>query len=240
MSYKVAICDDEICTCKNLEEMLRKAFMSVGVSANIDVFYSGEKIVQYLKYGNTYDFIFLDIELYELNGVDVGKYIRNGQNNIETQIVFISSKTSYAMELFAVQPLDFIVKPISEKSVLNAINKGMRYLGNSNQFFYQFQKETKRVNCSDIIYFKSELRTVVIVTTSGEEVFYSRIATLKDELPDYFVQIHQSYIINLYKVKSFKINEIIMINDEHVPVSRKYKSLLRTKTLSKMIQENEP
>lgn len=241
MSYKVAICDDEICTCKNLEEMLRKAFMSVGVSANIDVFYSGEKIVQYLKYGNTYDFIFLDIELYELNGVDVGKYIRNGQNNIETQIVFISSKTSYAMELFAVQPLDFIVKPISEKSVLNAINKGMRYLGNSDQFFsYQFQKETKRINCSDIIYFKSELRTVVIVTTSGEEVFYSRIATLKDELPDYFVQIHQSYIINLYKVKSFKINEIIMINNEHVPVSRKYKSLLRTKTLSKMIQENEP
>ncbi len=242
MSYKVAICDDEMCTCKILEEMLKKAFMSIGVGANIDVFYSGEKIVQYLKYGNTYDFIFLDIELFELNGVDVGKYIRNAQNNIETQIVFISSKTSYAMELFAVQPLDFIVKPISEKNVLDAINKGMRYLGNSDQFFtYQFQKETKRIHCSDIIYFKSELRTVVIVSAGGEEVFYSKIATVKDELPDYFVQIHQSYIINLYKVKSFRLNEVIMFNDEHLPVSRKYKSLLRTKTLSKMmIQENEP
>ena len=146
------------------------------------------------------------------------------------------------MELFAVQPLDFIVKPISEKNVLDAINKGMRYLGNSDQFFtYQFQKETKRIHCSDIIYFKSELRTVVIVSAGGEEVFYSKIATVKDELPDYFVQIHQSYIINLYKVKSFRLNEVIMFNDEHLPVSRKYKSLLRTKTLSKMmIQENEP
>lgn len=236
MSYKVAICDDEICTCKYLEDVLEKYFASLGSNANIDVFYSGEKIVQYLKYGNKYDFIFLDIELYELNGVDVGKFIRDGQNNIDTQIVFISSKTSYAMELFAVQPLDFIVKPISEKSVFTAVNKGMKYLGNSDQFFtYQFQKETRRIHCSDILYFKSERRTVIVVTIRGEEVFYSRIATLKDELPDCFVQIHQSYVINLYKVTSIKVNEVIMINGEHIPVSRKYKSILRTKTMSKMI-----
>ncbi len=239
MSYKVAICDDEICTCQHLEEVLEKVFCSMGVGIKIDVFYSGEKIVQYLKCGNKYDFIFLDIELYELNGVDVGKYIREGQNNLDTQIVFISSKTSYAMELFAVQPLDFVVKPISEKSLLDAINKGMKYLGNSEHFFvYQFQKETKRICCSDILYFKSELRIVTVVTTSGEEVFYSRLATVKEELPDYFVQIHQSYLINLYRVKSFKVNEVVMIDGNNIPVSRKYKSTLRTRTMVEMNREN--
>jgi len=236
MLYKVAICDDEICTCKYLEDIIEKTFALVGASASIDVFYSGEKIVQYLKYGNKYDFLFLDIELYELNGVDVGKFVRDEQNNIDTQIVFISSKTSYAMELFSVQPLDFIVKPISEKSVLDVVNKGIKYLCNSEQFFsYQFRKEIKRVHCSDILYFKSVRRTVIVVTINGEEAFYSRIATLIDDLPDCFVQIHQSYVINLYKVKSFKVNEIVMLNGEHIPVSRKYKSALRTKTMSKMI-----
>ena len=61
--------------------------MSIGVGANIDVFYSGEKIVQYLKYGNTYDFIFLDIELFELNGVDVGKYKRRLYSYLQKQVM---------------------------------------------------------------------------------------------------------------------------------------------------------
>lgn len=236
MSYNVAICDDEICTCKILEEEIEKAFRLLGECAEIDVFYSGEKIIQYLELGNKYDYVFLDIELYKINGVDVGKYIREEQGNVETQIVFVSSKTSYAMELFAMQPLDFIIKPICESDVKNAIKRGMKYLGKANSFFsFNFKKETKRIPLIDILYFKSELRTVVIRTINGEECFYSRLSSVKDSLPDCFVQVHQSYIVNLLRVKTFRINEIVMVSGECVPISRKYKRSLKTEAMLEIL-----
>ena len=48
---------------------------------------------------NPYDLIFLDIELPRMNGVAVGKYIRESLNNETVQIAYISSKQQYAMDI---------------------------------------------------------------------------------------------------------------------------------------------
>ena len=61
--------------------------------------------------------LFLDIELITTDGIQVGKFIREELKNLETTIIYISSKSSYAMQLFQVQPLGFLIKPLEvEKS----------------------------------------------------------------------------------------------------------------------------
>ena len=67
--------------------------------------------------------LFLDIELPKMNGVAVGQYIRETLKNETIQIAYISSKQEYAMELFEMRPINFLVKPLYEKKIENVIDK---------------------------------------------------------------------------------------------------------------------
>lgn len=69
----------------------------------VDVYYDGESFCRALDNGDGYHLVFLDIELAEMNGVGVGHYIRERKNNNRMQIVFISGKRDYAMELFEIR-----------------------------------------------------------------------------------------------------------------------------------------
>lgn len=97
-----------------IETMLNQIADQLNIHVEISVWFSGETLQDYLNKGNRVDLVFLDIELMRLSGIDLGHYIRKELNNINIQIVYISSKTSYAIKLFKTQPYDFLIKPIKE------------------------------------------------------------------------------------------------------------------------------
>ncbi len=63
-----------------------------------------------------YDILFLDIELFRMTGIEAGDFIRNRLEDRSMQIIYISGKSSYARELFKTQPMDFLVKPITQQN----------------------------------------------------------------------------------------------------------------------------
>lgn len=67
---------------------------------------------QFICEGACFDIVFLDIELPKISGIDIGKKIRDEMHDETTKIVYISGKDSYAMGLFDVRPLNFLIKPI--------------------------------------------------------------------------------------------------------------------------------
>ena len=111
--YRIGICDDDKELCSGLEEQIYSIAKELSLKADVEVWYSGEGILKDLQKGMELDLIFLDIELIQANGVSVGRFIRNDMEDIHTHIVYISSKQTYAMQLFQIQPLEFLVKPVS-------------------------------------------------------------------------------------------------------------------------------
>ena len=80
-------------------------------------------------------------------------------------IIFISSKDSYAMELFEIHPYDFLVKPIDKNKVCKIVNKLFQLNEQDERFFvYYFNKKQYRVTTGSIIYFISERKNIHIVT----------------------------------------------------------------------------
>jgi len=49
-----------------------------------------------------------------------------------------------------------------------------------------------------------------------------KISRLKEKLPEYFLRIHRSIIVNRDKIQSFN-KEWITVNENDLPLSRKYK-----------------
>lgn len=70
-----------------------------------------------------------------LNGVEVGKKIRDQLCNETSQIVYISGKDSYAMELFDVRPLNFLIKPLQKEKIEVVVRKAIDLVDKGNQFF---------------------------------------------------------------------------------------------------------
>ena len=108
-------------------------------------------------------FDFLDIELNKLNGVELGVKIRSEFRNEDTQIVYISAKESYAMKLFQIRPLNFLVKPISVNKICFVVKKALE-LNNKSEFFkFKVGSHLHKRKVKDILYFEGQGRQVKMV-----------------------------------------------------------------------------
>ena len=123
--FRIAICDDEPAICSQIERIVLDFGRKTSHYIEVDVYFSGEELYQYLEDGPYYDIIFLDIELKKLNEIDVGRKIRSDLKNEAILIVYISGRDSYAMELFEVRPMHFLVKPIRTERIMTVLEKGM-------------------------------------------------------------------------------------------------------------------
>ena len=122
--FCIGICDDDEGLCGELEKMLYDYGKEHKIQMNIDIWYQGESLCRFLRENKKIlDVLFLDIELLTTNGIEVGRFIREEQENMETAIVYISANSSYAMDLFRVQPTDFLIKPLDKIKVGNVMNR---------------------------------------------------------------------------------------------------------------------
>ena len=51
---------------------------------------------------------------------------------------------------------------------------------------------------------------------------------MEEHLPDYFMRIHRSYIINLTKIQEVNKNRVIMDSDTYLPIGDLYKEAFQT------------
>ena len=92
--FCIGICDDDEGLCGELEKMLYDYGKENKLQMNIDIWYQGESLCRFLRENKKIlDVLFLDIELLTTNGIEVGRFIREEQENMETAIVYISAKS---------------------------------------------------------------------------------------------------------------------------------------------------
>lgn len=230
MQIDIAICDDEEFICNYIEKELVKLEVEQNEEYIIEKFCSGKDLYEGLK-NKQYHLIFLDIELPEIDGVEIGRYIREIQKNNITQIVYISANREYAMDLFKVRPLDFLIKPLDEKKIKEIMTLFVSLNDDSNDVFYYKKGYTEcKVNICDIIYFSRENRQVTIYTLHGEDTFYSSLESIYEQLEEYgFLFIHKSYIVNIKFISKIKYDQLWMINQKNLPISQSRRKEIRDK-----------
>lgn len=153
--FCIGICDDEKETCAQLEEWCYKYGKEKNINVEVYVWYTGESLCDdILNHKEYLDVLFLDIELITTDGIRVGNFIREELKNLETTIIYISSKSSYAMQLFQVQPLGFLIKPLEVEGVEKILNKCIQLYEMKNQEFEYFSKGIfYKIPYKEIIYF---------------------------------------------------------------------------------------
>lgn len=230
---KIAICDDIIEITSHLEDIIFEISKKNLINVDIEVFFSGYDLLRYINNGNDFDLIFLDIEMENINGIQVGNEIREFIGDNDTQIVYISGTNKYAMDLFKIRPFDFLVKPLDLDKVEDVFLTYLRTNDKNTYFSYQKGRAYNRVEIKDIMFFEGNNRKVNIVSKDCTDSFYGSINEVYENVNNIgFIYIHKSYIVNTLYIKHYMYDKVILFNDKELPISQSRRKSIRGKLLS--------
>ena len=100
--------------------------------------------------------------------------------------------------------------------------------------FVKTDKKLVKIFYKDITIIKGLGNYVEVHTLDGKRyIYYKTLRDLIDSLPDEFMRVHNSYIINLINIESFEDNQLLC-GDIKIAVAKSYKDCL-AKALSKMM-----
>lgn len=230
------IVDDEPNAVKLLEDHIQKVPFLQLKQKCFDAF----EAISFLQKERV-DIIFLDINMPEMSGMELAAVLPKDQG-----IIFTSAYSSYALEGYEYNAVDYLLKPITIKRFLQAVYKARRYFpavateadpGGSLQADYMFIKTGKqivKIEYQKVLYFEAVKEYVNIVSTEGKNLVYKRMKQLELQLPVSFIRIHNSYIINLDRLEKIADNYAI-IGQAKLPVSASYREQLLSLVEKKLL-----
>lgn len=175
----MCIYDDDIEFSLLFEKLLYRYAEENDKEIDVEIFQGGENAAFQIAQ-NEYDILFLDIDLGDVKGFEIGKQIRDELKNNKIQIVYISGDTSYAMELFKTRPFDFVVKPVEKKKLFKMLDTYFSIFSGKNKYLhYRWLKQDHIIKQDNIIYLQSIGRKVVAKTFDGDVEFYDKLNYLK-------------------------------------------------------------
>lgn len=217
----IAIIDDDRSMCDELVRLLRIYEIEHTLNLNISVYYDGENLLADMEEGVHFDLLLLDIELAEINGVDVGNYIRKHNKDYMCQIIYISSKTGYALELFQIRPFDFLIKPITPDILFSCLDEYTNLFLNEDYFEFTIKGTQKRIPVNRIMYFESNGRKIFIYCISGKQEYYGKLSDLLEiDILKNFIMIHKSFFVNISHVADYRYETLITSDGTELSISK--------------------
>ena len=245
MKIKVLAIDDEPLALQQLVTYINKVpFLELAAQ-----FQSAVEARAFLEQDNA-DAIFCDINMPDLNGMDFIKSLA-----APPLIVFTTAYSEYAVEGFRVNAVDYLLKPFSLQDFQRAANKLLTQLTaltsplstlpsnlsplTSDYVFLKTDYRVIKVNIADIRYIEA-MSEYLKVWREGETKPIITLLSMKkieESLPDYFMRIHRSYIINLKKITEVNKNRVFLSEDTSIPIGDLYKEAFQAFIDSKYLSK---
>lgn len=208
--------------------------MAKKVDSSVHIFETGsaKEALEYAS-DNEIKALFLDIHLEDYSGIELAKQIRKMSVYEFAPIVFITAILTRELEAFRqIHCYDYIVKPFTEEELENAFKKILiNYVSSTDEdkeekFKLEFKGFTLLIDMKDIMYVEYKNR-IIVITTRKETIKYRHIALkkFKKSLPENFIQIHQSIIVNMQYIEIVELcKQRLKLTEADVilPVGRSY------------------
>ncbi|WP_037320566.1 LytTR family DNA-binding domain-containing protein [Salegentibacter sp. Hel_I_6] len=208
---KTIIIEDEKPAARRLQRMLSRLNIETAI-----MLHSVAEAVDWFNSNDHPDLIFLDIQLSDGISFEIFDQVET-----ESAVIFTTAYDEYALKAFKLNSVDYLLKPIDEEELANAVVKFKEnYLKKSphidfnafrkiletgnkpdykTRFTIQVGQHLKIIPANDICCFYSENKASYLTTTSGRN--YPLDVSLenleKDLDPDKFFRINRKAIVNI-------------------------------------------
>ncbi|MDR2022364.1 MAG: LytTR family DNA-binding domain-containing protein [Hungatella sp.] len=219
----IAICEDSMQMLGKLEMLVYECYNGDDRQFTCDTFLSGEEMLNSISKDHTqYQIYILDIEMKAINGLETASMIRKTDQN--AAIIFVTSHSELMQEAFDVLAFHYLIKPINEEKAKQVILRAIEAQSQrKTTFHYKVKKKISTLCFEQIEYFESYKRKIYIHLTDGADEYYGK---LKDVLGQAgaggFVQVHNSYVVNMDYIKFTDALHVILRSGAKIPITKKY------------------
>ena len=241
---KVLIIEDERISAIRLEKLIREIDDTIEVEGPLA---SVSEVVEHLRRHNDYDLIFADIRLSDSDVFTAFQEIMPA-----SFVIFTTAYDEYAMQAIKNHGIDYLLKPIDEKDLRQAIQKlslGVKEnTGKLHQVMGDMTHYKERLivykgeeliplQVSEILYFSKESKELLCMTAEGKQ-YHVRNMTMQDleeQLnPEKFFRLNRQYFIHIRALKRITpfFNSKLKVRlchcqDEEILVSRERSILFK-------------
>lgn len=196
---KIAIVEDEVMYAQQLQEFLHQYEKENEEIFDITVYSDGDQIVN--RYQSQYDIILMDVEMKFMDGMAAAEEIR--RVDTEVVIIFITNMAQYAIRGYAVDALDYVLKPVSYFGFSQKLNRAISRMKKreSKIVMVNIKGGTVRLNIANIYYIESQGHTLILHTILGNYETSGTMKNMEEKLADMnFFRGNKGYLINLRHV----------------------------------------
>lgn len=207
---RIGILEDEHAVAEKIKSYVVEYFGGLGKEAEVFTYSDAFGLLE--NYHADLDVLFMDIQMNLMNGMEAAKLIR--QSDPHVIIVFVTNLAQYAVEGYAVNAFDFILKPVDYKGFSMKLDRICKELDHKkpNEFINVKTKEgITRLNISDVSFI--EVRAHNLIYHAGGESYTTRgvLKNVAQELEKhYFSLCNSCYLVNLAYVR--KVNKTVLLS----------------------------
>lgn len=243
--YKVAIVDDDEVSLENISFELKKdiRFSLAGTARNGK---QGKKLIAKVQP----DLLFLDVEMPDMTGLELLREIRDSVT-WNMRVIFYTAYDKYMIEAIREAAFDYLLKPFDERDLKDILARFIKQVEqgqkipipacalphNTGQTFIVFTptNDMRALRPAEIGFFRycSDRKQWEVILNNQPPLTLRRGMTA-EQITQYspcFVQIHQSYIINIDYLMLIKDNKCVLYPPfdqvTELLVSKKYKKELQ-------------
>lgn len=205
----IAIVDDEESYVSEIQKYLNQYSRESGETIKTTVFNDGDSIVH--KYRSQFDIILMDVEMRFMDGMSAAEEIRRADS--EVVIIFITQTPQYAIRGYAVEALDYLLKPISYFAFSQCLGRAISRMKKrrSKPITVNIKGGTARFDAHDIYYVESSGHSMIYHTSSGSYESSSTMREIEESLSELgFFRASKWYLINLAYVDSYRDGELVL------------------------------
>ncbi len=167
------------------------------------------------------DLLFLDIQMPEIKGTDFAGLL----GNLNLKVVFTTAYSDYAIQGFELSAMDYLLKPITFNRFMSAVEKYPsmdKAAGSMSYVVIKSGYDFHRVSTNEILYIESDSEYAIYRLRGGGKIIANQsLRKLLTELPDTFMRVHRSFIVNGEQVAGLAGRELLL-EGQNIPVSERY------------------
>lgn len=227
---RIAICDDQQEYRKLIIQYVQFYFQEHLLDLETYEFGSGEEL---LSSDKTFDIVFLDIEMNELNGIQTTKELNIRNKN--TIIFIVTAYQKYLDDAMDLNVFRYIDKPIQAKRLYNGLDKAIDLINNNEITFKTRNDGIVTIHKNDIIYVEVKRKIVYVNTTEKQYIAREKMDFFKENLTaSYFAIPHISYVVNFNFVKKFQRDNVQLKTGQIISIAPKKQTDIKKKFMKFM------
>lgn len=228
----IAICDDQPEALEIIHELVLEYMRSHALEAVIKPFSHPDLLLTAME-NESFHLYLLDIVMPMYSGLELGQSIR--RRSREAQIIYITTEPGYALEAYAVYPLQYLIKPIDKQALFSTLELAVSKVDSGNEISVTVKTKEGLLTLpvDQIAYCEYKGHAAHYTLISGEQVntttlgcrFAMHIAPLL--LDARFLSPHVSFVLNMSRVQKLAREGFYLRNGDFVPVSARQYTAVR-------------